>query len=162
VEAGDSLLGIALRFETTVEMLELLNGLSDPEVVQIGQVLTVPPPQVSLESVDPSQTLREIAPRHNLDAVTLAAYNGRGPQDIDTPLGRDKLIVPERSGTAEGRPAAAAGATAANVYTVEEGDTMSSIAEKLDVDLDALKAANGRDDPDLIAVGEELRIPRSD
>jgi LysM repeat protein len=31
-----------------------------------------------------------------------------------------------------------------------------------DVDLDALKAANGRDDPDLIAVGEELRIPRSD
>lgn len=162
VETGDTLIGIALRFETTVEMLALVNDLLDPNLLQVGQVLALLPSQISLESVDPSQTLRDIAPIYDLDPVTLAAYNGLGPERVDGPLGRDAILVPIRSGT----PAVSAPSeerTPREIYTVEEGDTLISIAQKLGVDLDALIAANELlDDPDLIVVGEKLLIPEAD
>jgi len=162
VETGDTLIGIALKFETAVEMLALVNDLSDPNVLHVGQVLAVPPSQISLESADPSEALRDIAPIYDLDPVTLAAYNGLGPEHIDSPLGRDAILVPVRSGT----PAVSAPSeerTPREIYTVEEGDTLISIAQKLGVDLDALIAANELlADPDLIVVGEKLLIPEED
>ena len=161
VETGDTLIGIALKFETAVEMLALVNDLSDPNVLHVGQVLAVPPSQISLESADPSEALRDIAPIYDLDPVTLAAYNGLGPEHIDSPLGRDAILVPVRSGT----PAVSAPSeerTPREIYTVEEGDTLISIAQKLGVDLNALIAANELDDPDLIVVGRELLIPDED
>jgi len=161
VETGDTLIGIALKFETTVEMLDLVNDLLDPDVLRVGQVLAVPPSQISLESADPSEALRDIAPIYDLDPVTLAAYNGLGPEHIDSPLGRDAILVPVRSRT----PAVSAPReerTAHEIYTVEEGDTMISIAQKLGIDLDTLIAANELDDPDLIVVGKELLIPEAD
>lgn len=42
VEEGDTLLGIALGHDTTVEALMLLNRLDDSENIQIGQVLVLP------------------------------------------------------------------------------------------------------------------------
>lgn len=47
-------------------------------------------------------------------------------------------------------------------YTVVSGDTMGSIASKLGVTLDALKAANPKiTNPDLIAVGDVLNVPKA-
>ena len=42
VEAGDTLLAIALRFSTNVDTLVQLNGLADPDYVFVGQALVVP------------------------------------------------------------------------------------------------------------------------
>ncbi len=47
----------------------------------------------------------------------------------------------------------------ARTYTVKPGDTPSGIAERLDVDLDALLAANPDADPAALTVGAELKIP---
>jgi resuscitation-promoting factor RpfA len=44
-------------------------------------------------------------------------------------------------------------------YTVEAGDTPSSIAAEQDVDLDALLEANPDIDPDGLSIGEELQLP---
>ena len=44
-------------------------------------------------------------------------------------------------------------------YTVKPGDTPSGIAEKLDVELDDLLAANPDADPAALTVGSELKIP---
>lgn len=44
-------------------------------------------------------------------------------------------------------------------YTVAEGDTLLGIAEKLEVDPEALLSANQIPDADLIVAGDELRIP---
>lgn len=45
-------------------------------------------------------------------------------------------------------------------YTVEQGDTLTAIAERFDVNVRALAEANDINDPDSIAVGTELAIPR--
>lgn len=44
VQAGDTLSSIASRFDTTVSVLAALNGISDPRLIRIGQVLRVPAP----------------------------------------------------------------------------------------------------------------------
>ena len=46
-------------------------------------------------------------------------------------------------------------------YVVESGDTLSSIAQRFDTTVDAIVEANEIENPDVIAVGEELTIPES-
>ncbi len=46
----------------------------------------------------------------------------------------------------------------ARVYTVEEGDTLSSIAENYGIPADELAAQNGITDPDQIFIGQTLHI----
>ena len=50
--------------------------------------------------------------------------------------------------------------TKTTIYTVQTGDNLSAIADRFGVELDALIAANGIDDPNLITVGAVLEIPR--
>lgn len=47
-------------------------------------------------------------------------------------------------------------------HTVKRGDTLSEIAEKYNVTVAALAAANGITNPDRIDVGQILTIPGSD
>lgn len=47
-------------------------------------------------------------------------------------------------------------------YTVKKGDTLSEIAEKYSVTVEALVASNGISNPDRIAIGQELTIPDTD
>ena len=47
------------------------------------------------------------------------------------------------------------------IYTVKAGDTMGQIAEKFNVALDVLQAANPYVDPNGMAVGQKLKIPSS-
>ena len=44
VQAGDTLLSIAIEFETTTEALQEVNGIVDPRLLQIGQELIIPLP----------------------------------------------------------------------------------------------------------------------
>ena len=44
-------------------------------------------------------------------------------------------------------------------YTVQPGDTPSAIAEKLDVSLDDLLAANPNADPNALTPGQKLKLP---
>jgi LysM repeat protein len=66
----------------------------------------------------------------------------------------------------ETRPAATATATAdrprrrRKVYVVEPGDTPSGIAEKTGVSLEQLEKANPDLDPQLLAPGQRIRLPR--
>ena len=46
------------------------------------------------------------------------------------------------------------------VYTVQRGDTVLSIARRFGVSANALMTANGLANPNLIRVGQQLRIPR--
>ena len=45
------------------------------------------------------------------------------------------------------------------VYTVQNGDTLGSIAQQFDVSVQDLMAANGLTDPDVLSVGQTLVIP---
>jgi LysM repeat protein len=45
------------------------------------------------------------------------------------------------------------------IYTIQNGDTLGSIAEQYDVSVEDLMAANGLTNPDVLSVGETLVIP---
>jgi LysM repeat protein len=42
VKPGDTLSGIAARFHTTVKAIAGANGISDPRLIRIGDVLVIP------------------------------------------------------------------------------------------------------------------------
>ena len=44
IAAGDTLVQIALRFNTTVDRIQAFNNLSDPRALRIGTKLVIPPP----------------------------------------------------------------------------------------------------------------------
>lgn len=50
-------------------------------------------------------------------------------------------------------------APAVTTYEVQRGDTLSAIAQRFGTTVDALVAANGLADPDVLAVGQVLAIP---
>jgi LysM repeat protein len=161
VESGDTLTDLALQFGTTIQALQLVNDLENPNAIRIGQRLTVPPAPSVQEPVEPTQTLREIARARALDPATLAAYNGLGPERIDRPLGREAVLVPIRAG-APNVTAPAAETPSRLTHVVQFGETIVSIAEQWEVDPAALIAANALGDPNLIVVGAELIIPHDD
>ena len=42
MKSGDTLSGIAARFGTTVAALKRANGITDPRLIRVGQVLVIP------------------------------------------------------------------------------------------------------------------------
>jgi hypothetical protein len=42
VQSGDTLSGIAIRFQTTVDALVALNGIANPDLIYVGQQLAIP------------------------------------------------------------------------------------------------------------------------
>jgi LysM repeat protein len=50
VQSGDTLLTIALAFETSTEALQELNGIVNPRFLQIGQELIIPASNVAAET----------------------------------------------------------------------------------------------------------------
>lgn len=96
VAAGDTLLGIALRFGMTWQALAAANGLGEFSLLQIGDVLTIPgkagtaakepaaePVSVArTHTVQPGETVWVIAARHGVDWRALLQANGLGEQAL--------------------------------------------------------------------------------
>ncbi|HZT09136.1 MAG TPA: LysM peptidoglycan-binding domain-containing protein [Chloroflexota bacterium] len=179
VQEGDTLFAIAYRFGSSVDAISLASGIADPRLLQIGQVLTIPPARSMLQNVDPSTSTDELAATLGIDSSVLLAYNGLS-QPTDQPLDRNVVILPpnkddltsplvstsagknQASKAAASRPDLAPAGLAADApgtYKVEEGDTLLAIADKLGVDARAIRSANGIQDADVIVAGQELEVP---
>jgi LysM repeat protein len=104
VQAGESLLAIAARYDLTVQAIVQANDLQNPDVVYIGQALIIPMP----------------------GAVTQPT--GSPPTETVT-------------------------------HVVESGETLTSIASRYGVEIQAIVTANDLDSSDLIYVGQALKIP---
>lgn len=86
VQAGENLFRIALRYNTTVDAIANANGIANPALVYVGQVLTVPGAGSQTPStgatggttyvVQPGDNLFRIALRYNMGYLYLAQYNG--------------------------------------------------------------------------------------
>lgn len=177
VEDGDTLLSIALRFNSSAEAIRLASTIEDVHVLAIGQLLIVPPPQSSLQAVDPGLTVRELADGYGLDPDVLLAYNAWAVSTVDEPGGRSIAVLPPSGWVAPAllasnprveieAPAEDAAVVVDSeaspemtVYTIAEGDTLLGIALRLGVDPEALVAANRLSRPDLIVAGDALEIP---
>jgi len=85
VQPGENLFRIALRYGTTVGAIASANGIANPALIKVGQVLriptsgTQPTPQPGGETtyvVQPGDNLFRIALRYGLSYASLAQYNG--------------------------------------------------------------------------------------
>jgi LysM repeat protein len=85
VQRGDQLRFIAARFGTTWQAIAQANGLNNPNLIYVGQVLIIPgtggpvvPPPVSGNRyvVQPGDTLFRIAARLGVNVYDLAEANG--------------------------------------------------------------------------------------
>ena len=102
---------------------------------------------------DPDQTLTAIAARYGVDvALVVAANPGIDPDRLTPGL---EVFIP----ATDGRLPEAAPLT--GVYRVAEGDTLSVIAERFGVTVDAIAAANAIVDPTQLEVDRILVIPKA-
>lgn len=87
VQAGDTLTGIARRYNTTVQAIASANGLTYPYTIYVGQRLTIPgtstPPSSGTPSspgrtyvVQPGDTLYSIARRNGTTVEAIRQANG--------------------------------------------------------------------------------------
>lgn len=168
VQAGDTLFGIAVRYNTDVDTLRRLNNLSD-DTIQVGQVLQVPGtgPQTAETSgapaqptqpagqqviyvVEPGDTLSGIAAKFNVAWTDIAAANNiAAPYTI---YRGQKLVIPGVQPT----PVPQA---PARTHTVQAGETLYGIAVKYGVTVQAIMRANNLTNPDFIRTGQVLVIP---
>ena len=81
IKPGDSLSVIADRYGVDVEVLAQANGISDPNVIKVGQVLVIPgPTPIPTATVLPTPTFTPDVPPH-LEIVDVV---GRGAPSAET------------------------------------------------------------------------------
>jgi hypothetical protein len=112
-----------------------------------------------------------------MERVGVAAFDVEMVAPDDPSPGRhvaglERVLAAVASGGATGAPVSSggnsSGATSGNAsgggawmtYVVQPGDTLANIAARYGVSSDAVAAANGLARPELIEVGQALRIPR--
>ena len=106
VHPGDTLSEIAVRHGTSVQALVEANGLHDPNLIRVGQLLVIPDTSAGLPgytqgaldtetyTVRSGDGLFKIARAYGVDPTTLARTNGIG---VNTPLARGAVLhVPGR------------------------------------------------------------------
>ncbi len=84
VQPGDNLFRIALRHGLTMETLAAYNGITNPSLIYVGQVIRIPAggttpnpsPGGTSYTVQPGDNLFRIALSYNLNYLYLASYNG--------------------------------------------------------------------------------------
>lgn len=118
VQAGENLYRISLRYSVSLNDLASANGISNSNLIFVGQQLTIPgttggTPPANPVPADPAPAPADPAPAPSGDATT---------------------------------------------YTVQTGDSLSSIARRFGTTYTAVAAANGIANPNLIYVGQVLSI----
>lgn len=150
VQPGDSLSRIATLFNTSIDDIKSLNGLTS-NIILVGQVLKIPNEvdagnnfdQYEEYTVQKGDSLWKIAKEYNLSVDDIVDFNGL--TSLNLKIG-DILKIPTIAGTSN------------DVYIVQNGDSLWSIARKFNVTVDELKNKNGLTS-NLLSIGQELIIP---
>jgi LysM repeat protein len=146
-----------------VDSIKAVNGLTSDFII-VGQELiipgdaTVPPETVpptgggkTTHIVQPGETLFRIALQYETTVDAIAKAN-----NIVNPwfiyVGQE-LIIPTGGG---GMPSPGPGG---QTYVVQPGDTLYSIAVRYDTTVQAIMVANNLSNPNLIYVGQTLKVP---
>lgn len=145
VQKGDTLFGIASKYNTTVDKIKQLNNLTS-NTLFIGQELKVPSEENTEEyaiyEVIKGDSLWLIAKKYGITVDELIRLNNL--TSLELQIG-DKLKVPKKAIDTK--------------YTVKNGDTLWSIARDNNVSVEALKQANNLT-TNLLTVGQSLVIPK--
>jgi LysM repeat protein len=175
VKPGDTLIGIAARYRTTVGAIAARNDIRDRALIVAGTRLSVPRATAPTSSatgstgarantvhvVRPGDTLGGIAARYGTTLASLLKANRLSAHELIHP--GQRIAVRDGAATAS---AARATATATSggrttAYRVRAGDTLGSIAIRHRTSVGAIAAASGISTRDLIHPGQRLKVPAS-
>jgi LysM repeat protein len=164
VQAGETLYGIAKKYNVKVDALQFLNAMTNNNI-EIGQKLIVNPNLPSADTREPQpvpgfhivrhgETLFAISRIYNISVSDLKAINVLEKNDIK--IDQRLIIVPVKNViNAENKPQKESN----NLfyYQVEKGETLYAISRKFNVSVTVLKQLNNGN-LNQIKVGEKIRV----
>lgn len=180
VSAGQTLSQIASQYQTSVDAIARANQISNPNLIFVGQHLTIPTgnnagpstqqqnqrqaPSTSHGSytVKSGDTLWQIALSNNMSLSDLLSKNNLQMSDIIYPgmslvttgTGATNTPAPVEAPT----PTPSQSTSNGGSYTVVGGDTLNAISAKTGVPLATLVSLNGIRNANLIHVGQVLKL----
>ena len=183
VKAGDTVSGIAARYGISTASVLALNGLGWKSLIFPGQTLklsgasagpgsgTVTGTRPASYTIKRGDTISGIAGRYGVSTASLLSLNGLTRTSIIYPgqvitLGGSSLAVqpvssvtPLPSDPPSTPPTSAPAPVINNTYTIRAGDTVTAIAARFGVTVDAILSANGLTRASIIYAGRSLTIP---
>ena len=179
VKTGDTVSEIAARYGITTASVLALNGLGWKSLIFPGQTLklsgaaTNPNPvgqRPAHYTIKRGDTISGIASRYGLTTASLLAINKLTRASIIYPgqviklSGSSIAITPVSQVDPVGDPPSTPPTSAPapvidNHYTIKSGDTVTSIAARFGVSIDAILTANGLTRTSIIYAGRTLVIP---
>ena len=184
VRSGDTLSGIAAKQGISLSTLLRANGLSMSSIIFPGQKLKLSGNATSSSgssssssgnssssnsassgtyTVKAGDTLSGIAARNSIGLSTLLRANGLSTSSIIYPGQKIKLSGSASSNNSgsSSSSGSSSGSTKASTYTVKRGDTLSGIASRNGISLQALLSANGLRSTSIIYPGQTLKLSGS-
>jgi LysM repeat protein len=141
------LYAIAIRNNTTWQQLATANGLSENDIIIVGQELILPGQAGTTGTTVAQATTIAVVATPAGQAVATATVS---LLPTPTPQPANPLLA-----TATPLPSAATGT---RTYTVAAGDTLTSIAARYGLDWAQLLQLNGLTADSVIRVGQQIRL----
>ena len=158
IRKGDNLSQIAARYDTSVQSLMALNNITDPNSLQVGQVLIIVPCETAIDTpvvsgketthvVQKGENLFRIAQKYGTTVAAIAQRNGI----VNPSLIRvgQKLTIPAGTGSPT---------SPGNVHVVKPGAHLYRSSLRYGTTVQAVMHANGLSST-VIYVGQRLTIP---
>ena len=174
VAPGETLAGIAQRYKVSQEQLRRHNNVQNPHLLSVGTELHIPLPvsaRISPASsartearpetpasyeIQRGDSLSTIARKFKVSVSDLQAWNG-----IEDPaMIRAGQTLKVRA-PAAAAPSQSSSGSAPKTYTIQSGDSLSTIARRFEVSVADLQRWNDIDDPSFIRRGQVLQLQGS-
>jgi cell wall-associated NlpC family hydrolase len=150
---GDTLSTIAQKYGVAPEAIAAASGIQGTgDSLSIDQKLVIPPVPGVVHTVQDGDTLGAIADRYSASEADIVHANGLAAPFL-LQIGQ-VLVVPGGSVPPQAPPAPVSETN----YSVQDGDSLSTIAQAFGVDLQAMIDANGLQAPYLLHPGQPLTI----
>ena len=178
VKVGDTLNKIAATYQTTVANLVKTNGISNPNLIIVGQTLTVggtssttaTSTSVSTTTntttgtytVKSGDTVAKIAAAYGVSVSDIKSWNSLS--NVNLILVGQTLSVKGATSTAttqqttQTAASATTTATATGTYTVKSGDTLSKIASQLGTTVANIQSLNNLSNVNVLYVNQTLKV----
>ena len=165
VVKGDTLSSIAQKFGTTYQELARINGITNPNLISIGQIIKLPcssPTSSSTLSykVVSGDTLTGIAKNFNTTLQELVRINGITNPDLIR-VGQIIKVPNSNSNVNTFSSSISSSSSSTDSYKVVSGDTLTKIAQKFNTTYQELARINGITNPNLIRVGQIIKVPKT-
>lgn len=159
VVSGDTLSKIAKKFGTTYQELARINWISDPNKIQVGQVLKLPnSSSTTTYKVVSGDTLSKIAQKFGTTYQEIAKLNGISNPNV-IQVGQVLKIPGSNSSTSSTSTTTQNTSSSYTTYTIVSGDTLSKIAQRYGTTYQELARINGISNPNIISVGQKIKVP---